>query len=63
MKNKLSKYFDVHKPVFWPATILIVVFIAATLIVGEPMEKVFADIQEGLSNYVGWFCVRVTNLF
>lgn len=63
MKNKLSKYFDVHKPVFWPATILIVIFIAVTLIVGEPMERIFADIQGGLSDYAGWFFVLVTNLF
>jgi choline/glycine/proline betaine transport protein len=63
MKNTLSKYFDVHKPVFWPATILIVVFITVTLIVGEPMEKVFTEIQDGLSDYAGWFFVLVTNLF
>ncbi|MCX2743497.1 BCCT family transporter [Mangrovivirga sp. M17] len=58
-----NKYFDVHGPVFWPASILIVIFIAITLIVGEPMEKVFGNIQNGISDYAGWLLVLATNSF
>ncbi|QCK17123.1 BCCT family transporter [Mangrovivirga cuniculi] len=58
-----NKYFDVHGPVFWPASILIVIFIVVTLIVGEPMEKVFDNIQNGISDYAGWFLVLATNSF
>ncbi|NMM48948.1 BCCT family transporter [Marinigracilibium pacificum] len=63
MGNKKNKYFDVHGPVFWPASILIIIFIAVTLIVGEPMEKVFTSIQTGISDYAGWFLILAANAF
>ncbi len=63
MAKAKKKYFDVHGPVFWPASVLIVVFIATTLIVGEPMERVFGNIQDGISNYTGWFLVIAVNVF
>lgn len=62
-EKKKNKYFDIHKPVFWPASFLIVSFITATLVVGEPMEDIFANVQEFISDYGGWFFVLVTNLF
>ncbi|TAJ10434.1 BCCT family transporter [Marinilabiliaceae bacterium JC017] len=58
-----KKYFDVDGPVFWPAAILIVTFIAITLIVGKPMEKVFSAIQGSISDYGGWFFVLSVNFF
>lgn len=62
-EKKKNKYFDIHKPVFWPASFLIVSFIVATLIIGDPMEAVFANVQEFISDNGGWFFVMVTNLF
>ncbi|WP_297097574.1 BCCT family transporter [uncultured Draconibacterium sp.] len=58
-----NKYFDVDGPVFWPAAILIVLFIAVTLIVGQPMNKVFSTIQTSISDYGGWFFVISVNIF
>ncbi|HYQ56062.1 MAG TPA: BCCT family transporter [Draconibacterium sp.] len=58
-----NKYFDVDGPVFWPAAILIVLFIAVTLIVGQPMNKVFSTIQTSISDYGGWFFVVSVNIF
>nr|WP_321353724.1 BCCT family transporter [uncultured Draconibacterium sp.] len=58
-----KKYFDVDGPVFWPAAILIVLFIAVTLIVGQPMNKVFSTIQTSISDYGGWFFVISVNIF
>jgi choline/glycine/proline betaine transport protein len=58
-----NKYFDVDGPVFWPSALIIVVFIAVTLIVGEPMDKVFSSIQSGISNFGGWFFVLSVNIF
>ena len=58
-----KKYFDVDGPVFWPAAIVIILFIAITLIVGEPMNDVFATIQTSISNYGGWFFVISVNIF
>lgn len=60
MKNK---HFDTHDPVFWPAAILITVFVVVTLLVGEPMEKVFADILSVISNNTGWAFIVGINLF
>lgn len=58
-----NKYFDVDKLVFWPAAILIVSFIVVTLVVGDPMDSVFATIQSTISNIGGWFFVLVVNIF
>jgi choline/glycine/proline betaine transport protein len=58
-----KKYFDVDAPVFWPSALIIVAFIAITLIVGEPMDKVFTAIQTGISNFGGWFFVLSVNIF
>jgi choline/glycine/proline betaine transport protein len=58
-----KKYFDVDAPVFWPSALIIVAFIAITLIVGEPMDQVFTAIQTGISNFGGWFFVLSVNIF
>ncbi|MEH0155921.1 BCCT family transporter [Limibacter armeniacum] len=61
--NTSNKYFDVHGPVFWPATILIVLFIAITLIVGEPIKNFFSEVQNSISNTTGWFIIISINFF
>lgn len=58
-----KKLFDIHGPVFWPSTILITLFIAVTLIVGEPMAEIFSEIQDGISNNTGWLFVLLVNVF
>ncbi|MCF8303210.1 MAG: BCCT family transporter [Bacteroidales bacterium] len=58
-----NKYFDVDGPVFWPAAVLIIIFISVTLIIGEPMDKVFVVIQDNISDYGGWFFVLAVNFF
>ncbi len=59
----IKRFFDIHPPVFWPATILLALFIAVTLVVGEPMESVFSAIQEGISNNFGWFLILSVNFY
>jgi len=56
-----KRYFDIYAPVFYPAAIIIILFIALTLTVGEPMERVFGSIQTGMSDNAGWFFVLVVN--
>ena len=63
MKKISKKYFDVHAPVFWTSTILIILFITITLIVGDPMEEVFSNVQGAISDYTGWFFVSSANVF
>ncbi|MFO7827107.1 MAG: BCCT family transporter [Bacteroidales bacterium] len=58
-----NKYFDVDGPVFWPAAVLIIVFISITLIVGKPMDQVFSSIQMNISNFGGWFFILSVNAF
>jgi len=59
----IKKYFDIHPPVFWSSFILLAVFIAITIIVGDPMEKVFHNIQNWISDNFGWFLVMLVNLY
>lgn len=62
-KKNFKKYFDVDKPVFWPAAVVIVLFIAITLIVGEPMANIFNSIQTSISDSAGWFFILAVNFF
>ncbi|MFW6080789.1 MAG: BCCT family transporter [Desulfosalsimonas sp.] len=59
----IKRFFDIHPPVFWPATILLALLIAVTLVVGRPMETVFSVIQEGISNNFGWFFIISVNFY
>lgn len=63
MSNRKNKYFDIYPPVFYPSAIIIVLFIALTLIIGKPMEKVFSTIQTGITTNTGWFFVLCVNIF
>ena len=58
-----KKYFDIHEPVFWPASVLIVLFIAVTLIVGSPMAKVFSTVQSSITGNFGWLFIVAVNAF
>ncbi|MFO7922717.1 MAG: BCCT family transporter [Bacteroidales bacterium] len=62
LKSK-NKYFDVDHFVFWISAFLIIFFISITLLVGEPMDQVFAVIQDRISENGGWFFVLAVNLF
>jgi choline/glycine/proline betaine transport protein len=58
-----KKYFDIHAPVFYPSAVIIVLFIALTLIIGKPMEQVFAQTTEGITDNAGWLLVMAVNIF
>ncbi|MCF8231093.1 MAG: BCCT family transporter [Bacteroidales bacterium] len=62
-KNNFKRFVDVHPAVFIPSSIIIVAFIAITLIVGEPMEEVFLTVQDTISNNAGWLFILVVNFF
>lgn len=63
MSQPKNKYFDIHAPVFYPAAVIILIFIVLTLIIGKPMEKVFSDIQSGITSQMGWLFVLAVNIF
>lgn len=58
-----KKYFDIHGPVFWPACVLIVLFISVTLIVGSPMAEVFSKVQSSITGNFGWLFIVAVNAF
>jgi choline/glycine/proline betaine transport protein len=58
-----KRYFDVDKQVFWPSALLIIAFIAVTLIIGEPMEQIFSSIQSSITDVGGWFFILSVNIF
>jgi len=58
-----KKYFDIHPPVFYPSAVIIVIFIALTLIIGKPMEEIFAQTTEGITDNAGWLLVLAVNVF
>lgn len=56
------KYFDFHAPVFIPSAVVVILFVAVTLIVGKPIENLFAEMQSGLYNNAGWFLILTMNI-
>jgi len=62
-RTGIKKYFDVHKPVFWPALALITAMIASTLLLGDQAEELFNNIQSTITDSGGWFFVIVVNVF
>lgn len=62
-KKATPKYFDIYAPVFYPAAAIALVFIVVTLGVGEPMEKIFNDIQNTVTDRSGWLLVIAINVF
>ena len=62
-KTGTKRYFDIHKPVFWPSVILITILIAGTLIAGEAAEETFSAVQTGITEYASWLFVAAVNIF
>lgn len=63
MNNRKTKYFDIYPPVFYPSAIIIVLFIGLTLIIGKPMEAVFASVQASVTTNTGWIFILAMNVF
>lgn len=63
MTKKTKKYFDIYAPVFYPSAIIILLFISLTLLIGKPMETIFANIQSGITSNMGWLFVLAVNVF
>ncbi|MFP4524933.1 MAG: BCCT family transporter [Bacteroidales bacterium] len=59
----IKKHFDIHPPVFWSSSILLILFIAITIIMGDRMEAVFNNIQSWISDNFGWFLIILVNVY
>lgn len=62
-RTGINKYFDIHKPVFWPAIALITLMIVSTLLLGDQAEELFNNIQSAVTDNGGWFFVIAVNIF
>ena len=55
--------FDVHPIVFPVAAAMIVLFVAATILLGDAASSTYQAIFDGINQYFGWFYILVVNLF
>jgi choline/glycine/proline betaine transport protein len=62
-KTGINKYFDIHKPVFWPSVALISAMIITTLLLGDQATQLFESIQSGITDTTGWLFVIAVNVF
>jgi choline/glycine/proline betaine transport protein len=62
-KTGVNKYFDIHKPVFWPSVLLITAMIITTLALGDQAEDLFGTIQTAITTNTGWLFVIAVNVF
>ncbi len=63
MSKRLRAYFDIHAPVFYPASLIILFFIGLTLVIAKPMEAVFARLSQEMTSKTGWLFVFGVNFF
>lgn len=62
-RTGIKKYFDIHKPVFWPSVFLITAMIITTLLLGDQAEEIFSTIQSAITDNAGWLFVIAVNVF
>ncbi|MEX2477145.1 MAG: BCCT family transporter [Gracilimonas sp.] len=62
-KTGINKYFDIHKPVFWPSVILITILIVVTLWAGDSAENAFNAVKDGITDSASWLFVAAVNIF
>ncbi|MBK5244497.1 MAG: BCCT family transporter [Eubacteriaceae bacterium] len=62
-KNWAGRGFDIHPQVTIISTILLVLFIAATLIFPNRAGETFSVIMSGITKNAGWFFIAVANVF
>jgi len=62
-KTGLNRYFDIHKPVFWPSVILIAALIAGVIWAGDAAEEAFSSIRIGITDAASWLFVAAVNIF
>lgn len=62
-KTGINKYFDIHKPVFWPSVILITALIVGVIWAGDAADEAFNSVRIGITDYASWLFVGAVNIF
>lgn len=63
MINRKNKLFDIHRPVFYPASIIIIGTIFISFFFSETIIEIFSAFQQIASDSLGWFFILSTNIF
>lgn len=53
----------VHRWVFWPAALIIIIFVAFAMILPDTAEALFASIQSKIIGYFNWYYVLIATAF
>jgi len=51
----MSKYFDIHAPVFYPSAIITILFVVLTIVFQAEAERIFGAFQDFMAAKFGWF--------
>ena len=62
-RNLVAWGFDVHPHVFFISGVLVAVFIALTLLLGEQAATAFGAVQSAITAYASWFYILAANVF
>ncbi|MFD2531332.1 BCCT family transporter [Gracilimonas halophila] len=62
-KTGINKYFDIHKPVFWPSVILITALIVGVIWAGDAANEAFNSVRVGITDAASWLFVGAVNIF
>ena len=52
----------INPPVFFGSLIVLLALISTTIIIGEPVEELFRNVQSSISDAAGWFFILLANL-
>src|SRR6056300_865569 len=63
MVNRKTRLFDIHRPVFYPASFIVIGIIIVSFFFSETIVKIFSQFQEMASDSMGWFFILSTNIF
>lgn len=63
VKSLNKKYFDIHKAVFYPSALFLLLLIGISFFYGDTMATVFNSLQEFTSKSAGWFFILAMNVY
>mgnify|MGYP001794628385 FL=1 len=63
MNNRAKKYFDIYAPVFYPAAIIVLLFVVTTIVFQERAERYFGTFQAYMSDTFGWMINLCINYY
>lgn len=63
MINRKNKLFDIHGPVFYPASFIVIGTIIISFFFSDTIITVFSAFQKVASDTMGWFFILCTNIY